>query len=99
VLVFGSTSKVSWAGAGIALMGATEKNLAWFRGQRSKATIGPDKVNSSGMSDFSATWTAFARYMAKPRRDSDPEVRRGSSHLRARARRKGPRGLDEAAGG
>jgi aspartate/methionine/tyrosine aminotransferase len=45
VLVFGSTSKVSWASAGIAMMGATEKNLGWFRGHRSKATIGPDKVN------------------------------------------------------
>jgi aspartate/methionine/tyrosine aminotransferase len=45
VLVYGSTSKVTWAGAGIAMLGASEKNVAWFRGHKSKETIGPDKVN------------------------------------------------------
>ncbi|HVU03371.1 MAG TPA: aminotransferase class I/II-fold pyridoxal phosphate-dependent enzyme [Polyangiaceae bacterium] len=45
VLVFGSTSKVSWAGSGVAMVGATEKNVGWLRGHRGKATIGPDKVS------------------------------------------------------
>jgi DNA-binding transcriptional MocR family regulator len=44
VLVFGSTSKVSYAGSGIAMMGGTEKNMAWMRGHRGKSTIGPDKI-------------------------------------------------------
>jgi aspartate/methionine/tyrosine aminotransferase len=44
VLSFGSTSKVSYAGAGIAMMGASEKNVAWLRAHRSKSTIGPDKL-------------------------------------------------------
>lgn len=44
VLLFGSTSKVSYAGAGIAVMGGSEKNIAWFRNHRSKSTIGPDKI-------------------------------------------------------
>jgi len=45
VFVYGSTSKVSWAGAGIAMFGASDKNVAWLRGHRSKATIGPDKIS------------------------------------------------------
>jgi DNA-binding transcriptional MocR family regulator len=44
MLSFGSTSKVSFAGAGIAMMGASEKNVAWLRAHRSKSTIGPDKL-------------------------------------------------------
>jgi aspartate/methionine/tyrosine aminotransferase len=44
VLLFGSTSKVSYAGAGIAVMAGSEKNMAWVRGHRAKSTIGPDKL-------------------------------------------------------
>jgi aspartate/methionine/tyrosine aminotransferase len=45
VVIFGSTAKITFAGAGIAFMGASEQNLAAFRKHLSCATIGPDKVN------------------------------------------------------
>jgi aspartate/methionine/tyrosine aminotransferase len=45
VLIYGSTSKVSFAGAGLAMMGASKTNIAWIRGHRSKSTIGPDKLS------------------------------------------------------
>ncbi len=45
VLSYGSTSKVSFAGAGISVMAASEKNVAWMRLHRSRSTIGPDKLN------------------------------------------------------
>lgn len=45
VLLFGSTSKVSFAGAGLAMMAGSEKNIAWMRSHRSRSTIGPDKLN------------------------------------------------------
>jgi DNA-binding transcriptional MocR family regulator len=45
VVIFGSTSKVSFAGAGIAIMAGSEANIAWMRMHRSKSTIGPDKIN------------------------------------------------------
>jgi aspartate/methionine/tyrosine aminotransferase len=45
VVVFGSTSKVTFAGAGLAFMGASPGTLAAFRRHLSVATIGPDKVN------------------------------------------------------
>jgi len=43
--VFGSTSKVTFAGAGLSAMGGSLKNIDWMRKHRSMMTIGPDKVN------------------------------------------------------
>lgn len=43
--VFGSTSKVTLAGAGIALIAASPDNIAWYLKRMSKRTIGGDKVN------------------------------------------------------
>lgn len=45
VLVFASTSKVSYAGAGLAFLGASKTNLDQFSAQLGIASIGPDKVN------------------------------------------------------
>ena len=43
--VFGSTSKVTLGGAGVALFGASPENVAWYLGRMGKRTIGGDKVN------------------------------------------------------
>ena len=45
VVQFGSTSKVTFAGAGIAFFGGSRRNVEWFRSRLSVMTIGPDKVN------------------------------------------------------
>ena len=45
VVQFGSTSKVTFAGAGIAFFGGSRRNVDWFRRRLSVMTIGPDKVN------------------------------------------------------
>jgi DNA-binding transcriptional MocR family regulator len=45
VLIFGSTSKISHAGAGLSAMAANEANIAWTKTHAGKQTIGPDKVN------------------------------------------------------
>ncbi|MDK1081643.1 MAG: aminotransferase class I/II-fold pyridoxal phosphate-dependent enzyme [Anaerolineae bacterium] len=45
VVMFGSTSKVSFAGAGIGFMSASPSNLEFFKKYLSVQTIGPDKVN------------------------------------------------------
>ena len=44
-VVIGSTSKITFAGAGISFMASSEANIAGFVDQLGIATIGPDKVN------------------------------------------------------
>ncbi|MDO6460035.1 aminotransferase class I/II-fold pyridoxal phosphate-dependent enzyme [Granulosicoccaceae sp. 1_MG-2023] len=45
VVQFASTSKVTFAGAGVAFMAASQENLARFKQHLGIASIGPDKVN------------------------------------------------------
>jgi DNA-binding transcriptional MocR family regulator len=45
VLIFGSTSKVSFPGAGIALLAGSKANMQWARSRLIFQTIGPDKIN------------------------------------------------------
>ncbi|HET9172514.1 MAG TPA: aminotransferase class I/II-fold pyridoxal phosphate-dependent enzyme [Actinospica sp.] len=45
VYVFGSTSKITFAGAGVSFLGTSPANLQWYLGHIAKRTIGPDKVN------------------------------------------------------
>ena len=43
--VFGSTSKITLAGAGVAFFGSSVANVEWMRKYSSKRSIGPDKLN------------------------------------------------------
>ena len=43
--VFGSTSKITAAGAGVAFFGSSPANVQWLLGNNAKRSIGPDKVN------------------------------------------------------
>ncbi|WP_051966168.1 aminotransferase class I/II-fold pyridoxal phosphate-dependent enzyme [Kitasatospora mediocidica] len=43
--VFGSTSKITFAGSGVAFFGSSPANVAWLRSYSGKRSIGPDKVN------------------------------------------------------
>jgi DNA-binding transcriptional MocR family regulator len=43
--VFGSTSKVTLAGSGVALFASSKDNVAWYLKRIEKRTIGGDKVN------------------------------------------------------
>ncbi|MGW2841455.1 aminotransferase class I/II-fold pyridoxal phosphate-dependent enzyme [Streptomyces sp. NPDC001493] len=45
VFVFGSTSKITLAGAGVAFFGSSPANVKWLLANNSKRSIGPDKVN------------------------------------------------------
>lgn len=44
-LVFASTSKVTFAGAGISFLGSSAANIAWYLEHAAVRSIGPDKVN------------------------------------------------------
>ena len=45
VFMFASTSKISFAGAGLAIMAGSQSNLSWVKDQMAFQTIGPDKLN------------------------------------------------------
>jgi DNA-binding transcriptional MocR family regulator len=44
-LVFASTSKITFAGAGVSFFGGSLANIAWYLQHSGKKSIGPDKVN------------------------------------------------------
>jgi DNA-binding transcriptional MocR family regulator len=44
-LVFASTSKITFAGAGVSFFGGSLGNIAWYLQHSGKKTIGPDKIN------------------------------------------------------
>ncbi|MBX7452832.1 aminotransferase class I/II-fold pyridoxal phosphate-dependent enzyme [Mycolicibacterium sp. 3033] len=44
-LVFASTSKITFAGAGVSFLGGSLGNIAWYLQHAAKQSIGPDKVN------------------------------------------------------
>ncbi|WP_323096452.1 aminotransferase [Intrasporangium sp. YIM S08009] len=44
-IMFASTSKITFAGAGVAVLAASQANVAWYLKHLSMASIGPDKVN------------------------------------------------------
>ncbi len=44
-IMFGSTSKITFPGSGVALIAASKQNLDFMKKQMSIQTIGPDKIN------------------------------------------------------
>ncbi|MCH9667241.1 MAG: aminotransferase [Actinomycetia bacterium] len=44
-IVFASTSKITFAGAGVSFLGGSLGNIAWYLQHAAKKSIGPDKVN------------------------------------------------------
>lgn len=45
VFVFASTSKISFAGAGVSFFASSPANVSWYLKHLGKRTIGPDKLN------------------------------------------------------
>ncbi len=66
-LVFGSTSKITFAGAGVGFLGASTANLDWLVGHLGKRTIGPDKVNQLRHVRFLGSTQGVLDHMAKQR--------------------------------
>jgi DNA-binding transcriptional MocR family regulator len=75
-LMFGSTSKISFAGAGLAMLAASTANIAFIRKLMSFQSIGPDKLNQlrhvrffKNMEGIKAHMKKHAKIM-KPRFDT-----------------------------
>ena len=65
--VFASTSKVTFAGAGVSFFGSSEENLAWYQKHLGKKSIGPDKLNQLRHLRFFGDAEGVRAHMAKHR--------------------------------
>jgi len=65
VFQFGSTSKITFAGAGVAFLASSPDNLAAFKRHLGFQTIGPDKVNQLRHVRFFGDEAGIAAHMEK----------------------------------
>lgn len=82
VVIFGSTSKVTFAGAGLAFMGASIDTLSAFRRHLSVSTIGPDKVNQLRHVRFLPDMGAVRELMARHAEQLRPKFQCVQQRLR-----------------
>jgi DNA-binding transcriptional MocR family regulator len=66
-LVFASTSKITFSGAGVAIMAASAANLSWYLKHLGFASIGPDKVNHLRHLEFFGSADGVRAHMRKHR--------------------------------
>ena len=81
VIQFASTSKVTFAGAGVAFVGASETNLAGIKKALSFLTIGPDKVNQLRHAKFFANEGSLTEHMKKHAAIIKPRFESVLAHL------------------
>ena len=65
VLLFGSTSKITFAGAGVAMVAGSRANVSWLRDVLAMHMIGPDKVNQLRHVRFFREPAAIERHMRR----------------------------------
>lgn len=66
-IMFASTSKITFAGAGVAFLASSPENVAWYLGHLGKASIGPDKVNQLRHAQFFGSARGVRDHMVKHR--------------------------------
>ncbi|MEO7267712.1 MAG: aminotransferase [Knoellia sp.] len=66
-LMFASTSKITFAGAGVAFLAASQANVDWYLGHQQYASIGPDKVNQLRHIQFFGSAQGVREHMARHR--------------------------------
>jgi DNA-binding transcriptional MocR family regulator len=63
--LFGSTSKITFPGAGLAMMAGSTANMDWVRAHMFFQTIGPDKLNQLRHVRFFGDLSGIHRHMEK----------------------------------
>ncbi len=66
-IMFASTSKITYAGAGVAFLAASTDNVRWYLGHLGNGSIGPDKVNHLRHVEFFGSPQGVRDHMAKHR--------------------------------
>jgi DNA-binding transcriptional MocR family regulator len=66
-VAFASTSKITFAGAGVAFLAGSRETVDWYLGHQQYASIGPDKVNQLRHVQFFGTAQGVRDHMARHR--------------------------------
>jgi DNA-binding transcriptional MocR family regulator len=66
-IMFASTSKITYAGAGVAFLAASTDNVAWYLKHLGMGSIGPDKVNQLRHVEFFGTPQGVRDHMVRHR--------------------------------
>ena len=75
--LFASTSKITFAGAGVSFFAGSAANVAWYLQHLAKRTIGPDKINHLRHAHVPAQPERVRRADAAAPGAAGPEVRPG----------------------
>ncbi|MCH1865226.1 aminotransferase class I/II-fold pyridoxal phosphate-dependent enzyme [Nocardioides sp. CFH 31398] len=67
VVMFASTSKISWAGAGVGFLAGSPTTVEWYLHHLGKGAIGPDKVNHLRHAQLFGDAQGVRDHMAKHR--------------------------------
>jgi DNA-binding transcriptional MocR family regulator len=66
-IMFASTSKITFAGAGVSVLATSTANKTWFLGHLAMGSIGPDKVNHLRHVEFFGSADGVRAHMRKHR--------------------------------
>ncbi|WP_235736340.1 aminotransferase class I/II-fold pyridoxal phosphate-dependent enzyme [Nocardioides alcanivorans] len=66
-IMFASTSKITFAGAGVAFLAGSVETVKWYVGHLGKGEIGPDKINQLRHSQFFGSAQGVRDHMQKHR--------------------------------
>lgn len=72
-VMFASTSKVTFAGAGVAFLASSVENVTWYLSHQQFASIGPDKVNQLRHLEFFGDADGVRAHMARHRQSLAPK--------------------------
>ncbi len=96
--VFASTSKITFAGAGVSFFGGSLGNIAWYLQYAGKKSIGPDKVNQLRHLRFFGDADGVRLQMLRHQQLLAPEIRVGTGDSRQATERVQDRLLERTRG-
>lgn len=67
VIMYASTSKITWAGGGVSFFASSPANVSWYKKHLAVAAIGPDKVNHLRHALFFGSPDGVREHMRKHR--------------------------------
>jgi len=72
-IMFASTSKITYAGAGVAFLAGSTETVRWYVGHLGKGAIGPDKVNQLRHAQFFGSPQGVRDHMVEHRKIIAPK--------------------------